>query len=195
MGATNFCIIQQGRDVHKVFEQLITEARNEYGNDPYNGTISTCSLRGAPAKSFETYKPANEKEAVDYVQRHNYGDKWVANYIDLGICGYEIIEVSRNRRDNTASFAKMHVVYDEMGHAICHEKQLKVAKEKAVDYALKYGCDVFIRYEYVKTEGSSTICEYSCKKTFSETKPRVQENQRRRIVPVHKYMFYGWAAC
>lgn len=195
MGATKFCTIAQGHNVNEVFNRLVEEAKREYGTDCYNGTISTCTLHGTPAKTFENYKPENDVEAVNYVQRHNYGEKWVANFIDLGVCGYEIVEVSRNRNDNTATFAKMHVVYNEDGKAICKEKQLKVAKEKAVDYALEHGCDVHIKYEYIKVQGSSVVCEYTCKRTFSKTMPYVKENQRRKIVPVHKYMFYGWAAC
>lgn len=41
MGATEFFIKGRGRTIKEAYEQAIEDAIDEYGNDPYNGTIST----------------------------------------------------------------------------------------------------------------------------------------------------------
>lgn len=41
MGATNFLTSASGKDVYAAYQNAISDARHEHGNDPYNGTIST----------------------------------------------------------------------------------------------------------------------------------------------------------
>lgn len=43
MGATEFFVKGRGRTITEAYERAVENAIDEYGNDPYNGTISTTS--------------------------------------------------------------------------------------------------------------------------------------------------------
>jgi len=43
MAAQDFITRQRGRNEQVAFDQAVENAIEEYGNDPYNGTISTCT--------------------------------------------------------------------------------------------------------------------------------------------------------
>jgi len=41
MGATNFILSVKAKSAQEAYKKAVTEATEEYGFDPYNGTIST----------------------------------------------------------------------------------------------------------------------------------------------------------
>lgn len=59
MGATDFYTFQAGADVGGAYQTAVREAVNEYGNDPYNGTISTTSGARLATRATFTAKGAN----------------------------------------------------------------------------------------------------------------------------------------
>lgn len=79
MGATDIHVTGTGLSMGKAFSALQEEARQEYGNDSYNGTISTISDLADHTQKFAT----SGKELDDYLDEILEDiDKWEA----VGIC-------------------------------------------------------------------------------------------------------------
>ena len=114
MGAEAFCIVTENTDARKAFETLVAKAREEYGNRSYNGTISTCSM-GRCTRSYDHFSREVLDEAYALVESRDGGQKWVAQYIDLGVCGYETVEIKRRTKKSDAKFKMGYVLYDEDG--------------------------------------------------------------------------------
>lgn len=195
MGAMRFCVVENGRNASEVFDRLAEEARLEYGNDSYNGTISTCSLCEKPSKTYSTYSAKVEDEAYRFIESQNYGEKWVANYIDLGVCGYELVEIKRKGRKSDAKFQMMYNIYNESGKIVGSEKIKASAEHKAMEYALKADEQVIIKKEQTAVRGDSRVCDVAIERKFFEKKPRIPRAPGKELVAIHKYMFYGLAAC
>ncbi len=83
MGAINFCNTESGKTASEAYDKLYEEAVYYYGHDPYNGTISTCDMGGCTL-SFKEYKGENMDKAQKHIKEMDYGEKWTANYVDLG---------------------------------------------------------------------------------------------------------------
>ena len=85
MGACNFIEFGEGRNVREAYATLVEEAVFEYGHDPYNGTISTCTLSRRPVKVVQkTWGPLAERKAVAIAEKEDWGEKWEARAIDCG---------------------------------------------------------------------------------------------------------------
>lgn len=194
MGAEAFCIVTENTDARKAFNALVEEAREEYGNRSYNGTISTCSM-GRCAKTYNQFSEETLNDARKFVEDCEYGHKWVAQYIDLGVCGYETVEIKRHSRKSDAKFKMGYVLYDEDGKRRGDANTKGEAEGKAMKLAYENNMTITIKKEHRRISGNSVVCEVSLKRTFSEKRPRLTRAPGKEIVPIHKYMFYGWASC
>lgn len=195
MGAESFCFVEEGRNASEIFNRLAEECRREYGDNPYNGTISTCSLCEKPAKTYSVYSPEVEEDAYRFVESQGFGEKWDANYIDLGVCGYELVEVKRKNRKSDAKFQMMYNIYNESGKRVGSAKVKASAEQKAMEYAVKTDESVFIKKEQTVVSGDSRVCDVTVERKFFEEKPRLPRAAGKELVSIHKYMFYGWMAC
>lgn len=75
MGATNFVEIMKGYDNHNdAYQQAVDDAIYDYGNDPYNGTISTTS-------GYDYLGEVSRKDLEKYI------DDRIDNYWKWGKCG------------------------------------------------------------------------------------------------------------
>jgi len=59
MGATEFYVHRAGSDLDDAYAGAVREARDEYGNDGYNGTISTTSGAAVSTRSVMTHSGAS----------------------------------------------------------------------------------------------------------------------------------------
>lgn len=87
MGATNihYRIAKNDLTPKEAFNQLVEYAREDYGNDPYNGTISTCRLVGQFPSSIheedeDSYLDLVGKREVRYYEKdgHYHFIGWAA---------------------------------------------------------------------------------------------------------------------
>lgn len=197
MGAQEFFITHKAKTVEEAFNELVEQSEYERGHDRYNGSISTCSLRSRPVKVFDKYSPKNKSFAMEIARAEDFGEKWTAKYIDLGVCGYELIEVKRTKREYTAKYKMMYVIYNEDGKEIGSDLVKGAAEGKAMTYALEHGCSCTILKEYKKTEGNSRVCEVEIKRKFylPEDKPRLPRAPLKFLIPIHEFAFYGIASC
>ena len=194
MGAEAFCIVTENTDARKAFNALVEQARYDYGNEPYNGTISTCSM-GRCTRSYDQFSQEVLEEAYALVESREGGQKWVAQYIDLGVCGYETVEIKRQSRKSDAKFKMGYVLYDEDGKYRGDANTKGEAEGKAMKLAYENNMTITIKKEHRRISGNSVVCEVSLKRAFSEKRPRLTRAPGKEIVPIHKYMFYGWASC
>lgn len=65
MGASFFQTTYRGKDIRDAYNSAVDDAEEEYGNDPYNGTISTTTDYGVVDKTKE-YK-ASGKSLEQYI--------------------------------------------------------------------------------------------------------------------------------
>lgn len=195
MGAQSFFLTGTGKNAEEVFNALVKEAVYERGNDSYNGTISTCDLYKRPMKVFDSYNKKNEDEAYDFAVAHDFGQKWTAYYIDLGVIGYELIEVKRENKKSDAKFEMMYNVYNYSGKKVASEKIKATAEQRAMEYSVKHNENTFIQKEPTRASGSCLVCDVSVSRKFYEKKPRAPRAPGKELVAIHKYAFYGLAAC
>ena len=196
MGAQNFFITQKARTVEEAFEILVEDAKYERGHDRYNSSISTCSLRGRPVKVFNKYSPKNKSLAIEIAKAEDFGEKRTTKYIDLGVCGYELVEVKRTKSEYSAKYKMMYVVFDEYGKKVGSDAVKGAAEGKAMSYALEHSCSCTIIKKYEIVEGNSCVCEVDVDRKFflPEDKPRLPRKPGKFLYPIHEYAFYGVAA-
>lgn len=186
MGSCSFIHVEDGINVGAAFSSAVADAICEYGKDPYNGTISTCNL-GYCKKIADKYSKTVEKEAYKFVTDNDYGDgKRVAYALDMGVSEYLVRTVKKVTKPSCVKYK----VLDEFYHSVISSFKTKQEAEQAAEkYAIKKGDPVFV----MKEEGSSS--HYYIEEKTYKTKPNLKPMKNREVLEIHKYMFYGWAAC
>src|SRR5690625_290978 len=115
MGATDFVEIITASSPQEGYKEIVEDYISMYGNDPYNGTMSTSRL-GNVVKRYDKYLKRNEDEAFKYVHDENGGEKGVAKVIDLGVVEWRAITIKKKATGNKPSY-KMKI-----GRASCRER-------------------------------------------------------------------------
>ena len=116
-----------------------------------------------------------------------FGDeKRDAYALDLGVTEY-IVRTAKKK--TVPGSVRYKVCYEFETVTIGTYSTKQKAEEEAEKYAIKKGVPVVV----VKEDGSS-VHYYIEEKTY-KTKPNLKPMKNREILEVHKYMFYGWAAC
>lgn len=195
MGAISFIEQGEGRSAEEVFGILVSEATFRHGNDGYNGTINTCSL-GKKRLSFEKFKKGNLTKANKFIEKDSNGRKWVADYIDLGVIRYEVYTFKKKHTGNNPKYKMQYSVKGNLNSTPIKSFQ---TKKEADDYALKLAIKnpegyYKVEKEYVLVEGNSTTTVIEKETKVYQTKPKLKPMPNRVIVPIHKFMFYGWAS-
>lgn len=198
MGATSFIEHGEGKSPEEVFNALVAEATFTHGNDGYNGSINTCSM-GRQKLSFDVFKESNMDKANIFIDKNDNGQKWVADYIDLGVIRYEVHTVKKNNTGNSPRYKMKFVVKQSCGFEMKNIKSFDTKKE-ADDYALTLAVknsngNYLVDKEYVIVGGKSTTTEIARTIKEYKTKPNLKPMKNRVIVPIHKYIFFGWASC
>jgi hypothetical protein len=199
MGACGFCEHIEGYNAGECFDRLVSDAISEYGNDPYNGTISTCSMGRVKTISKKYSNAVNEK-AMKMIQDEDYGRKWVASVLDLGVVGYDIISITK-KAPTTKTKAKYVQKYAVIRDEERGEKVIASfdSKTEADEKAIKLTMDNPLKTYFVAkrpvniNNGDDTVTNIIVKRERRE-KP-LKPNKNRIVKEVHKYIFYGLAAC
>lgn len=199
MGATNFYDTFESTDYREGFRVLSAESRDEYGYDPYNGTISTTELsRLAPHRIAERYTKSADKKAHRYLEEVDYGEKWETRVLDLGVTGYEITTFKKVPHTSaTVTYQTFYVAYADNGEL----GRYKTAAEarKRVERALASPDFSVSRYHVEKecraTNGGDS-CSFAYEKETRRTKAKPKSVPKgAKVSAVHKWGYYGWASC
>ena len=193
MGATNFIHEIKARNPKEAFEELIAAANN--------GSINTCDL-GRCTKKFDKFNDTNMNKAVKYIQDNGYGEKWTANYVEVGISHYLVTTVKKKNVEEVSKKLRiMYTVYSSnVFSGYCYTgkifKNKTEADKYAVEQTLKDDEVYIVKKEYVALDNKSNIVSKTYKevKTY-KTKPKLKSLPNRKIEAVKQYIFYGWASC
>lgn len=200
MGAVNFEETVLATSAGEGFNDLVSDAIRRHGEDHYNGTISTCSM-GRVRQTYDKPTDTNRKKAMKYVEDNNYGEKWLADYIDLGVVEYKVITIKKETiQTKETPVIRTKFVVRELGGSYSKEKPEKFfdtkkqADDYAVNLAMKNNKEYIIRKEGVLVSGDAVVSKIVKEEKTYKTKPKLKPLPNRKIVEVHEYLFYGWAA-
>ena len=181
MGACNFYTKGKGRTMGEAYRFACERAREEYGNDSYNGTIST--TRGV-ADLTSSWK-ASKKSLDDFINdKADGGGKWGNAY---GICVKEPkgntnkikTEVIHSVSTGTKKWVLVYVISDRDG-----EIATRPTKGEAVTLARAYTeknqLTTYVKMEKRLDKGKTIVAEINYKKSTNESEG--------------EYVFWGTAA-
>lgn len=201
MGATNIVSgVIRGTDYRDAYQELVREATFEYGHDPYNGTWSTMGLSArSPHRVAQRYSKTAERAAMKYIDEQDYGVKWEARVVDLGIVGYEVSSfVKVPHTTATAQYQTRFVAYAggrEIG-AYKTAAEARDALTKAMGGRQARDVDSFrvVKESRNVNKGSTVACAYERKSRTTKGRPKAVA-KGAEVREVHAYVFYGWASC
>ena len=201
MGATNLIHEIKARNPQKAFDALVAEANEDYGTAPYNGSINTCSL-GRCTKTFDKFNDTNMKKAMQHINDRGNGEKWEADYVEVGVSHYLVTTIKKKNVDNASKELRMmYGVYIDSGlfNYSYTGKAFKTKTEAdkyAMEQTLKTNKNHIVKKEYIALDNKDCIVS----KTYKEmkkykTKPNLKPMPNRKVEPIKQYIFYGWASC
>ena len=203
MGAEAFMHKIESYDVRTAFDALVQDAITEYGDRSYNGTISTCSLGRCRVLS-DVYSKQIEKQAMKIVEQEDYGRKWTASVLDLGVVGYDVITATKQTPDikKKAEYKTKYAVlyypptYPLQEKMIASFDSKKDADQEALKFALLHRDNTyFVAKRPVNINGGDDIVSrIKVDVVRKKTKPSTQ-GVNKTVKPVHVYIFYGLASC
>lgn len=182
MGACTFRTAGRGRSAKDVYDNLVEEAENEYGHDPYNGTISTT----------DGFSDVTNQWKVSKVEINEFINKKL-NDSGKRDCFCVCLEQPKSNPNKTKSqvehivskgtkkWVLRYVVYagwsdkfiagfDKKGDAV----------KRAREHTEKTQESTYIKMEKTLDKGSSVVAKINYKKSTSEKDG--------------KWIFFGWAA-
>lgn len=196
MGAESFIHEIEGRSARECFEDLVEEANRIYGTASYNGSINTCSM-GRKTLSLDKLNKTNIAKADKFIDESGNGEKWVANYIEIGPIYYEMYSV---KKANTGAKPKYKLKYVVREESLYDPIKAFDTKKAADDYALSLAISnlddsYFVNKEYYLISGKETVTEINVEIKKYKNKPKLKKMPNRKVAPIYKYIFYGWASC
>lgn len=196
MGAMTFeHLIETTRDIYTEFMNLKEQARLEYGDNAYNGTISNTNLSTKYyKKNSNKYTKKYEKQVFSEVDEDCIY-KGTTYVYDLGIVGYEVTTVTYEVMNlQKPKFGRRYIVpykrfyRDEYTEICCTTKS--EAKEQAIKKALEGYSVANIREDYILLEGENRIGKVLTSKKVVKNEPKkLKANQS--LKEIHKYYFVG----
>lgn len=196
MGAISFIKRVQSENASLAFQELVGQAVYEHGKDKYNGTISTCSI-GRCRRIFDKPSKNNLTLAYKFIEDHDNGEKRLADYIDLGISHYVIRKVTKvlPKSKTPVKFKPVfNIERDFDDKPVAQKETKKEAEETALNLTLKTGKEHYVRKSMKIVSGSADVSRFIISETQVAKKPSFKPNSKKVVVPIHEYIFYGWAA-
>ena len=201
MGACFFTNQIESENPTKAYDALVEDAIRKYGNDSYNGTISTWCGYAKSSLSFNKYSKTNELKARRYIDKTQDNIcKRDCLYIDLGVVRYETVKAIKKKVvKEKPVYKKMFVVYwEKISDAYGNNKRAFDKLADAEKFAFKKklessALNIYIKYEYFLVKGKNMVETFDVKITPRKTRPQ-KVGQNTVVKEIHKYIFYGWAA-
>lgn len=204
MGMCSFILETEAYTPNEAYQDLVKNAMDEYGSDPYNGTISTTDSLRFHGANHNAFNKKALNQAYDTAKRNDYGDKYIADCIDCGVTKYVLRSVSRAATHKESP--KYGTFYDcliDGEHGTVNLSSFD-SKEKADRFMknfllerrnFQYGGD---RPRVVKVRkvisGTSTVTDFNVTEKSYKSKPHTKSMDGKKLLEVHRYLFYGWAA-
>ena len=180
MGASFFRTSQRGKSLSDAYKRAVEDAEQEYGHDPYNGTISTTHGVIDKTKEFR----ASKKIITDFID--GYVDKGEKRQC-FAVCIEQPIENKNKTKSKvehvvtpgTKKWVLKYVVYSidgVIGSYLTKGEAVKAARA----HTEKYLSSTTIQVEKMLDRGSALVAKISYKRSDKERDG--------------KWIFFGWAA-
>lgn len=199
MGMMNFYVTECGRDEYDAFSKLVKEAQKEYGEDEYNGTISTTDLVGAPVVIAKKFSAESEDAGCKYAKKNNYGEKWESRCLDLGVTEYIVTTAKKTviRERATLVFETRYILEEIRDGVIASVgepfKTKQEAEDAAIKRAIESGTRVVASRTKVPTKGRDVVSFVDPDVRHYKKLPK-DLPEGASVAEIHMYGFYGWAA-
>lgn len=199
MGMMSFYVTECGKDKYEAFNKLVKEAQREYGEDMYNGTISTTELVGDPVVIAKEFSAESENAGYEYAKKHNYGEKWESRCLDLGVKEYRVITtVKKTHSRPRPSRVYTQYILDEFKDGVVASigKPFEIreeAEEAAMQRAIENGTRVVVREAKVLVKGKDVVTYMNPDVQYYAKLPK-DLPEGASVFEIHVYGFYGWAA-
>lgn len=172
MGAQLITVKSLGASMKEAYNEAVEEAVHEYGNDSYNGTISTTNGYVDKTKEFKS----SGKSLSDYAEwlyEENKISKWGSA---VGICMAEPVENKNKIKSQVNNFAQkgtrewktVYKAETRLGLTIGEFEYQVDAIKKAREYTEKYKVASKVTISKKLTNGSTTVAEITYKTSSSE---------------------------
>ena len=197
MGAIGFNFETEGYDAKSVFNREYALAREEYGSDPYNGTISTTSYCGLVKLGFggSKFKDSNLRKARKEVEKHfhDWVDKRDCKIINLGVLYWEVTSYKMKKGKSLTKAPRPTVVYEvhSNGQVFKYNKEDDAHKKAQEMASCGHNCSVVKTYEVPRVQAVTATYTTEVKKVTREHK-KVPKGATVRAV--NKYLVFGLAA-
>lgn len=181
MGACSFTTSAYGKSIQEAYNNAVEDATHEYGNDAYNGTISTTrGVRDVTAEFKRSGKSLNQ-----------YINDNIDNFNKWGACGGICVEEPKTNKNKiksqvehivekgTKKWVLKYVVYDYDNQIGSYNTKGDAVKS-ARAYTERTQNRTTISMEKKLEKGNSQVARITYKKSESESKG--------------KFVFFGWAA-
>lgn len=199
MGAVNFYVTACGKDEREAFNKLVAEAMKEYGEDEYNGTISTTELVGDPVVIAREFSDESENAGYEYAKKNDYGEKWESGCLDLGVTEYIVTTAQKTLiQDRVSPVFETRYILEEFINGVVRSvgkpfETEQEAEDAAAQRAIESGTRVVVCKATVPTKGRDVV---------SFVDPDVQHYKKlpkdlpegASVAEIHMYGFYGRAA-
>ena len=206
MGACDFLITANAFSAYSAFDSLCREAREEYGNDSYNGTISTTCLTTKDA-FWGRYKDTKwsqkiDKEICSFIGKDlNNVPKWECKCINGGYINQFLVTREVNFDKGVPAKGLFEVYcYDENGGElpirVFHSKdEIKEWFRKSTNFGDNNTYSIYSVRKIGAEAGKRTkvgVAFYN----FTEIKRTLTRTLSvdEKVMYMYKYYFYGWAA-
>ena len=198
MGAVNFYVTECGRNEYEAFSKLVEAAQREYGEDMYNGTISTTTLVGDPVVIAKEFSDKSENAGYEYAKKNNYGEKWESRCLDLGVKEYTVTTVKKTHSKPRQSRVCTQYILEELkdGVVTAIGKPFEIreeAEEAAMKRAIENGTCVVVREADVLVQGKDVVTYMNADVQHYEKLPK-NLPEGAVVSETHVYGFYGLAA-
>ena len=209
MGATTFTMTEKGNDVKEVFNDLVEEALRLYGDNRYNGKISTTSLANEIRLPKEVQNSKDKNKAINelLMKDENFGfiHKWETRYADLGVSHYEsyvpkwVADARKPKIEKGVRTERKFSVVKKQNNTRTKTYQARnifpnitKAKKYAKEQALKTGEEFTIMQhrsneEMFQVGHMNLIADGKTYKTPRKLKTKV-------VKPVNEFIFFVYAA-
>jgi hypothetical protein len=213
MGSCFFEVDAEAATGLLAYEKLVDEAREEFGDDPYNGTISTtigCREDTAHFYTISDYGRKKYSEAIRKKAHKKLEDiyenvnKRECRYADLGICRYEVYRWRYKPIISNPRYVLGYVVTDgstPLPHVYSSKMDARAAAVKYFGERLeKSGVEHDVRVEkrYVlmppQDSSAAIVGRMDSEMKVCASAPKRMSGEGMYVVPIHHYLFYGWAA-
>ena len=202
MGATNVFHTFDASSAEAGFRVLADEARYEYGNDYYNGSISNCYLHGYVEKVADKYsKTAYNKACKIADKKLDRVEKRCVRALDCGVIEYRSYSYKRDtsRKADAPKYATRYVLETWNDRPVSTKpfETVTEAKQELTRLARAgklSGSIVEIVKKPVLVSGSPAVGTYVLNEKVTKTKPKSAPKDGW-VEEIHRYVYYGWAPC